>query len=80
MRPEHETTVLQIIKKRERRCRFGVFDSHLLRYVEIGRHDDGGGGGGGGSGYDMYTNTVPRNWIVHSTGWRVEQGLRQHGF
>ena len=69
-------TVLHIIKKRER-CRFGVLDSHLLRYVEIGRH---GGGGGGGGGYDMYTNTVPRNWIVHSTGWRVKQGLRQPGF
>lgn len=62
--------ILQILKERERRCRFGVLDSHLLRYVGIGRH---------GGGYMMHTNTVPRNWIVHSTGWRAEQGLRRPG-
>lgn len=27
----------------------------------------------------VHTNMVPRNWIVHSTGWRAEQGLRQPG-
>jgi hypothetical protein len=40
--------------------------SIVICYVGIGRHD---------GGYVMHTNTVPRNWIVHCTGWRAKQVL-----